>query len=102
MPTRARHRQECIRGVLVSVVSDIWKHLYAQLCSQPVEGGGDRLHTELEASLTEDDASTDQRDPARDGGNDNCQDQRRGQLTLWAQAVRNCWDKGKRTVKGET
>lgn len=44
-------------------------------CSQSVEGGGHRLHTELYDSLTEDDASADQHYSTCDGGDHNSQDQ---------------------------
>lgn len=85
-------KQTFVKGVPVSV-SNIEKHLHIQLCSQPVEGGGHRLHTELEESLTEDDAGADQRDAARDGGNHDRQDQRCRHLALCIQALRSCWEK---------
>lgn len=81
-----------VKGVPVSV-SNIWKHVYVQLSSEPVESGGHRLHTELEESLTEDDAGADQRDAARDGGYHDCQDQRCRHLSLHIQALRSCWEK---------
>lgn len=65
-----------INIVLMSVVSNIWKCVYIQLWSQSVEGGGHGLRTELEESLTEDDAGADQHDAAGDGGNHDSQDQR--------------------------
>lgn len=64
--------------------------VYFHLCSQPVEGGRHRLHTELEESLTEDDAGTDQRHAARDGRDHDCQDQRCRYLALRSQALRSC------------
>lgn len=57
-------------------------------CSQPVEGGGYILHTELDKSLTEDDAGADQCHAARGGGHHNSQDQR--YLPLWRFALRTC------------
>lgn len=60
-----------------------------QLCSQPVEGGGHRLHT-LKESLTEDDTCTDQSDAARDGGGHHSQDQGHGELTLGFGVRRSC------------
>ena len=68
-------------------------HLYVQLCSQPVEGGGHRLLTELDDSLTEDDAGADQRDAARDGGDHDRQDQRCRHLALQSRALRSCWER---------
>lgn len=94
--THLAHRQRrafkptFVKGDLVSV-SNIWKHLYFQLRSQPVEGGGDGLHTELDESLTEDDAGADQRDATRDGGDHDCQDQRCRHLALRTRALRSCY-----------
>lgn len=82
-----------IKGVPVPVFSYIWTYLYVQLCSQPVEGGGHRLHTELEESLTEDEAGTDQCNAACDGGDHDCQDQRCRQLALWIHALGSFWEK---------
>lgn len=50
--------------------------------SQPVEGGRHRLSTELQESLTEDDAGADQSDAANDNGHHHGQDQGRRQLAL--------------------
>lgn len=55
-----------------------------------MEGGGHRLHTELEKSLTEDDTGTDQGDEASDGGGNDRQDQRRRHLALWHRTLRRC------------
>lgn len=71
---------------------------YVQLRSQPVEGGGHRLHTELEESLTKDDAGADQRDAARDGGDHDSQDQRCRHWPLRSRALRGCWERDEKSV----
>lgn len=58
-------------------------------CSQPVEGGGHRLHTELHDSLTEDDTGAYQHHATCDGRDHNGQDQRRGNLVLRRQPLRS-------------
>lgn len=60
------------------VVSNVWKHMR----SQSVEGGGHRLSTELQESLTEDDAGADQSDATHDDGHHHSQNQGRWQLAL--------------------
>lgn len=69
-----------------------------QLCSQPVEGGGHRLRTELEESLTEDDAGADQRKAAGDSGHHNSQDQGCRHRARWSRALRSCWRGGAEIV----
>lgn len=50
--------------------------VFPPLSSQPVEGGGHRVLTELYDSLTEDDAGADQHHATCDGGDHDGQDQR--------------------------
>lgn len=70
----------------------------SQLCSQPVEGGGHRLRTELEESLTEDDAGADQRKAAGDGGDHNSQDQGCWHRARWSRALMSRWRGGAEIV----
>lgn len=70
----------------------------SQLCSQPVEGGGHRLRTELEESLTEDDAGADQCKAAGDGGDHNSQDQGCRHRDRWSRALMSRWRGGAEMV----
>lgn len=58
------------------------KQCVSTFSSQPVEGGGHRVLTELDDSLTEDDAGADQHHATCDGGDHNGQDQRCRYLVL--------------------
>lgn len=74
----------------VWVVRNIWKNVRIQMRSQPLEGGGHGPRAQLEESLTEDDAGTDQGHTTRDDGDHDSQDQGGGQLTVGGRAGWSC------------